>query len=322
SLSRFSNLGAVMRLRLFVHQQEIIQELKDIYDYLKDLMENDTLTDEQAKKIMNLLDKLIRMSFTDNLKDLAKAKIAKLKERINNAALTTDDLEEALTSLDEEMASGDLEGKFKAGITPFCDFDDSAWFSEDVDYLKRAGIVAGDTGKCTFRPGDSVSRAEILKMAIEAAGDSGLLEQEEDPAFQDSREHWAKKYIAFALKRNHVSGFEDGFHPNQAVTRAEAVKIIFNVMGIKPTKDDLAAAFPDMEGHWGAAIVAYAKDLGIVGGDPDGNFRPDAPVNRAEASKIIRATIEYVQGVSDTVSDESADEATDETADVTEEETI
>ena len=303
-LSHFSHLGSVMRLRLFAHQQEIIQELREVYDYLKKLVKDGTLTSEKAGRIMHLLEKLVRLTFTDNLKDRAKEKIENLKERIKNATLDADDFESALTSLHTEMVSGDLEGKFAAGITPFCDFDDSAWFASDVDFLKQAGIASGDADKCTFRPGDAVSRAEILKMGVEASGDGSLLEQEKDPDFQDSREHWAKKYIAFALNRKLVSGFADGFHPDQAVTRAEAVKIVFNILGIKPTQNDLAMAFPDMQGHWGSAITAYAKELGIVSGDPDGNFRPDKPVNRAEAAKIIHAAIDYVQGISNATAEQ------------------
>ncbi|MFA6992435.1 MAG: S-layer homology domain-containing protein [Candidatus Gracilibacteria bacterium] len=49
-----------------------------------------------------------------------------------------------------------------------------------------------------------------------------------------------------------------------------------------------AATFPDvLENHENFAAIEYLREKGIINGYPDGNFGPDNPVNRAEATKII-----------------------------------
>ncbi|MDB4895850.1 MAG: S-layer domain protein [Firmicutes bacterium] len=45
-------------------------------------------------------------------------------------------------------------------------------------------------------------------------------------------------------------------------------------------------AFSDMRGHWSASMVAQATADGYVNGYPDGTFRPDAQVTRAEMVKL------------------------------------
>ncbi|MEW5936086.1 MAG: S-layer homology domain-containing protein [Bacillota bacterium] len=44
-----------------------------------------------------------------------------------------------------------------------------------------------------------------------------------------------------------------------------------------------------MAGHPAEAIVAEAAEAGIVNGYPDGTFRPDTPVTRAEYIKLLVA---------------------------------
>jgi hypothetical protein len=46
-------------------------------------------------------------------------------------------------------------------------------------------------------------------------------------------------------------------------------------------------AFSDMQGHWSASMVAQATADGYVNGYPDGTFRPDAQVTRAEMVKLM-----------------------------------
>ncbi len=76
--------------------------------------------------------------------------------------------------------------------------------------------------------------------------------------------------------------------------------MMLEALGVEPdaiTKtsfSDLARA------HKHAAYIEYAKELGIVSGDAGKTtFRPDAPVNRAEAAKIANQIIELLLGGSE-----------------------
>lgn len=53
------------------------------------------------------------------------------------------------------------------------------------------------------------------------------------------------------------------------------------------TAQDTATAFYDCAGHWAEQTINAWTKLGIISGYPDGSFRPDAMVTRAELSKIL-----------------------------------
>lgn len=46
-------------------------------------------------------------------------------------------------------------------------------------------------------------------------------------------------------------------------------------------------AFSDIEGHWAENAILKLKDMDILSGYPDGTFKPDGSVTRAEFAKII-----------------------------------
>lgn len=45
--------------------------------------------------------------------------------------------------------------------------------------------------------------------------------------------------------------------------------------------------FNDIDGHWAETVIEKWKDNGYINGYPDGSFKPDNPVTRAELSKIL-----------------------------------
>lgn len=98
-----------------------------------------------------------------------------------------------------------------------------------------------------------------------------------------------------------IGGYPDGtFRPEQEINRAEFTKIIigarFSPLDIAGCLPSIPSAllfsrslvFPDVARHqWFAKYVCKAKVSGMVGGYPDGTFRPVANINFAEAAKIL-----------------------------------
>lgn len=84
-----------------------------------------------------------------------------------------------------------------------------------------------------------------------------------------------------------IKGYSDGsFKPEQAVNRAEFVKIIIEAA----FKQDLGGGqcFPDVDSSlWFAAYVCTAANKGIVGGFPDGTFGPTQNITVAAAYKVV-----------------------------------
>ena len=91
-----------------------------------------------------------------------------------------------------------------------------------------------------------------------------------------------------------ITGYTDGtFRPEQPVSRAELVKLIASYF----TVEGGTSPFPDVpDGHWAAEVVSFAAEEGWVSGYPDGTFRPDAPVSRAEAVKILNHALDRRAG--------------------------
>lgn len=53
--------------------------------------------------------------------------------------------------------------------------------------------------------------------------------------------------------------------------------------------------FNDIEGHWAEDIIERWQDAGFVNGYPDGSFKPDNPVTRAELSRILTSAFDLTE---------------------------
>jgi hypothetical protein len=85
-----------------------------------------------------------------------------------------------------------------------------------------------------------------------------------------------------------IDGYADGtFKPLNNINRAELIKLLMSGAGV--TVDAaLKDCFPDVGGDaWFVPWVCTAKQKGWVNGYPDGTFKPESFVNKAEAAKIV-----------------------------------
>ena len=104
-------------------------------------------------------------------------------------------------------------------------FPDTAghWAEDWIEALKAAGITSGFPDG-TYRPNAVVTRAQMAIFLLKAIHGADY----QPPAVEHSRfndvpdDHWAKNWIDELAKENITSGYPDGgYHPDQAVTRAE-----------------------------------------------------------------------------------------------------
>lgn len=89
-----------------------------------------------------------------------------------------------------------------------------------------------------------------------------------------------------------LKGYEDGtFKPDKLVNRVEALKVILEEATVKLGEDTSGANFKDTDPtQWYGKYLATAKVLGIVNGNPDGTFTPNANVKRAAFLKMLLET--------------------------------
>ena len=143
----------------------------------------------------------------------------------------------------------------------------------------------------TVRPNANISRAEVATIffrLLKADIRDGNLTADND--FSDvSDGQWHNKAISTMAKLGIVKGRRaDRFDPDASITRAEFAAICarFNT---KPVEN--SGSFSDISGHWAENEIERAAAFGWISGYPDGTFRPDARITRAEAMTMINRVL-------------------------------
>lgn len=163
-------------------------------------------------------------------------------------------------------------------------------------------LVDGYTveGNRYFAPDRFISRFEFLKMTllstcIQLAEDKerlsvSFIDLPSTPRPHESpAEQLRRRVVYTAVRKDIVKGYSDNsFRPDAAINRAEAIKILLEATDLEEIEGESGKTFPDVkQTAWFAPYVALATMHTIMSGYPDGYFRPEQPITRAEAAKII-----------------------------------
>jgi hypothetical protein len=102
-------------------------------------------------------------------------------------------------------------------------------------------------------------------------------------------EHWAYGYVKWAYCGGIISGYSDGsFRPDDPTTRGQVAKMIVGATGWPLTLPAGAPHFLDVPaGSTFYPYIEVAWAQGILGGYPDGTYRPGPPVTRAQLTKLV-----------------------------------
>lgn len=153
---------------------------------------------------------------------------------------------------------------------------------EEIEYLHEKGILDG-YGDGSFKPGNSVNRAELLKILVGGVHASEL--KGETGCFPDVNDEWFAPYVCAGKRLGWVEGYPDGtFHPGNTVNRAEAIKII--VSSITGDTNSSESLHTDVsEGDWFSPYTRKALELGIE--QSRGMFFPGQDLTRYAAASWI-----------------------------------
>ncbi|WP_096202393.1 beta-N-acetylhexosaminidase [Bacillus sp. FJAT-45350] len=107
---------------------------------------------------------------------------------------------------------------------------------------------------------------------------------------------WAEDSIYYLVNRGTVAGYGQGrFGPNDEITRGQAVAYLTRELG--KSKEKGIISFHDVgANHYFASDIANAVAKQIIGGYPDGTFRPNDPITRAETASILTRAYELEAG--------------------------
>ena len=187
------------------------------------------------------------------------------------------------------------------------------WAKESIiEAMFKQYVVASPT----FRPNDSITRAEFVKIInrvykIEFQG------EEETVEFEDvDDDSWYNEEVYAAVEAGYINGYETKttvkdsngivtekvvheFKPNQPITRQEAARIIAKVHSGKDIeyndKDTVTDFSDDKEiATWADESVQYLKDKGISVGYEENLsmvFKPNTNLSRAEGLVMLLRSI-------------------------------
>ena len=156
----------------------------------------------------------------------------------------------------------------------------------------------------TVRPENNITRAEVAMIFFRL-----LTDETRNAALTDVNDYsdveagdWYNTAVSTMSALGIIKGYPDGtFKPNNFITRAEFAAIAARFDDHVSTG---AVTFNDIEGHWAEEEVCRAAELGWVNGYPDGSFRPDQYITRAEAMALInRVLIRNPETVDDLLED-------------------
>lgn len=188
----------------------------------------------------------------------------------------------------------------------FNDINDESWSKNAVVELYNRGIVNGyEDG--SFKPDNSVTRAEFLKFIITAI-EADVPENNISLPFSDTyNSEWYASYVSAALNLNMVNGYDDEtFRPDSYISREEASAIVcrgIDAMGISLDLYRLKITFEDdnLISDYAVDYVYKLYSSGVINGDENQCFRPKDDMSRAETAQLIWNLIDTMNSV---VSDE------------------
>jgi len=158
----------------------------------------------------------------------------------------------------------------------FSDVDINHPHSEAINYLQSEGIVSGYSNG-TFKPQNSINRAEFTKIIIETQFADKISSCPTDTLFNDvSPNDWFIEFVCTAKTQQIIDGYPDGsFKPANEILLSEAAKIVSESFSLTIDK----SLTP-----WYAPYLTRLTNLNAI---PQSLTRPEQALNRGEMAELI-----------------------------------
>ncbi|MFR9282429.1 MAG: S-layer homology domain-containing protein, partial [Peptoniphilus lacrimalis] len=132
-------------------------------------------------------------------------------------------------------------------------------------------------------PDGDMTRAEAI--AVVARLQKLDLSDKSSKIYKDTKaDMWYNGAINAAFKEGYLLEKEgENVRPNDKITRAELAELISHI----DKKNNAIAPFDDVKGHKFEAAINQAYGNGRIEGYPDGTFKPDNTITRAEVATML-----------------------------------
>ncbi|QWU17030.1 Fibronectin type III domain-containing protein [Paenibacillus sophorae] len=172
----------------------------------------------------------------------------------------------------------------------FSDISPKHWAQKEISRLQEQQLIGGYNDG-TFRPDKPITRAEAVKLIVQAShievdANADSDSQQAPPDVPSS--YWAYPYIEAAKENNLITGYMDGsFHPGDTLTRADSAVLIARAFKLDSQGTDTASRVADIGNHWAAPFISKLIANGIAVGDENGRFQPSKKVTRIEFTALL-----------------------------------
>ena len=201
-----------------------------------------------------------------------------------------------VTAVDASGNVGRASVDVGEGATLIFDDLEDHWAASYANYLYGQGITNGvSTGESrNYQPGTNITRAEFFTMV--ARWMHLDLEEYADVELPFADADGIPSWALLAVKAMYSKGITQGSleggahyaHPNEGITRAEAMTILGRTQ-CRGYREAELTGFTD-RGQipaWAEAYVSSLVGQGVINGYEDGTVRPSAPMTRGEVAKVL-----------------------------------
>lgn len=140
-------------------------------------------------------------------------------------------------------------------------------------------------------PTANVTRAEVATIFFRLMTDDARAKFDSlDNSFSDvAKGKWYNRAISTLAKAGIIKGDPAGtYRPDDPITRAEMAAIIARFGDFK----EGGKTFNDISGHWAQKYIELAASNGWINGNPDGTFKPNNNITRAETVAMINRVLD------------------------------
>lgn len=155
----------------------------------------------------------------------------------------------------------------------------------------------------TFQPNRTVTRAELASILVRLGGDGLSTSSTTTDQTSKYSDVIAGKWSTEAIQAVTAAGWMQGdspntFAPERPITRAEMATILARWMKLSGE----GPIFPDTKGHWADVSIAQVQQAGYMQGMPDGTFKPNQTLSRAQAVTLFNRVLNLTPSVETTTS--------------------
>ncbi len=171
------------------------------------------------------------------------------------------------------------------------------WATKEIATVQQWGLMRGYNNQ--FFPDRNITRAEFVVTLINALKVPDNLLSTDEFADAEKIPQWAEEKVQIAKQLGLIVGYDDNtFRPLKTITRAEMAVIMAKYLYI--TGQDLsqltgAVSYGDPLPQWAESAIRALSAAGVVKGYPDGLYRPDKNITRAETAVVACEAIGLIQ---------------------------